>query len=98
MRKGAGGLTPVKTDKAEGFVKIQSTGNASSTLPCLDGRTINRAVHFCTAVYITYLITTSAIITAVQDSAATVTSDFSIYDSTTAAANPTKAETLCDVA
>ena len=25
-------LTPVRTDKAEGFVKIQSTGNASSTL------------------------------------------------------------------
>ena len=35
VRKGAGGLTPVKTDKAEGFVKIQSTGNASSTLSCL---------------------------------------------------------------
>ena len=32
VRKGAVGLTPVKTDKAEGFVKIQSTGNASSTL------------------------------------------------------------------
>ena len=28
-------LTPVKTDKAEGFVKIQSTGNASSALSCL---------------------------------------------------------------
>ena len=35
VRKGADGLTPVKTDKAEGFVKIQSTGNASSTLSCL---------------------------------------------------------------
>ncbi len=35
VRKGAGGLTPVKTDKAEGFVKIQSTGNASSALSCL---------------------------------------------------------------
>ena len=35
VRKGAGGLTPVKTDKAEGFVKIQSTGNASSSPHCL---------------------------------------------------------------
>ena len=35
VRKGVGGLTPVKTDKAEGFVKIQSTGNASSALSCL---------------------------------------------------------------
>ena len=35
VRKGAGGLAPVKTDKAEGFVKIQSTDNANSTLSCL---------------------------------------------------------------
>ena len=35
VRKGAGGLTPVKTDKAEGFVKIQSTGNAGSGHHCL---------------------------------------------------------------
>ena len=28
-------LTPVKTDKAEGFVKIQSTGNAGSSPHCL---------------------------------------------------------------
>ena len=35
VRKGAGGLTPVKTDKAEGFVKIQSTGNAGSSPHCL---------------------------------------------------------------
>ena len=35
VRKGAGGLTPVKTDKAEGFVKIQPTGNASLALSCL---------------------------------------------------------------
>ena len=35
VRKGADGLTPVKTDKAEGFVKIQSTGNAGSSPHCL---------------------------------------------------------------
>ena len=35
VRKGADGLTPVKTDKAEGFVKIQSTGNAGSSPRCL---------------------------------------------------------------
>ena len=35
VRKGAGGLTPVKTDKAEGFVKIQPTGNAGSSPHCL---------------------------------------------------------------
>ena len=35
VRKGAGGLTPVKADKAEGFVKIQSTGNAGSSPRCL---------------------------------------------------------------
>ena len=35
VRKGAGGLAPVKTDKAEGFVKIQSTGNAGSGPRCL---------------------------------------------------------------
>ena len=35
VRKGADGLTPVKADKAEGFVKIQSTGNASLALSCL---------------------------------------------------------------
>ena len=29
-------LTPVKTDKAEGFVKIQSTGNAGSSPHCLN--------------------------------------------------------------
>ena len=37
VRKGADGLTPVKTDKAEGFVKIQSTGNAGSSPHCLKG-------------------------------------------------------------
>ena len=36
VRKGAGGLTPVKTDKAQGFVKIQSTGNAGSSPHCLN--------------------------------------------------------------
>ena len=35
VRKGADGLTPVKTDKAEGIVKIQSTGNAGSSPHCL---------------------------------------------------------------
>ena len=35
VRKGADGLAPVKTDKAEGFVKIQSTGNAGSSPHCL---------------------------------------------------------------
>ena len=35
VRKGAGGLTPVKTDKAEDFVKIQPTGNAGSSPRCL---------------------------------------------------------------
>ena len=35
VRKGAGGLTPVKTDKPEEFVKIQSTGNAGSGSHCL---------------------------------------------------------------
>ena len=35
VRKGAGGLTPVKTDKAEGFVKIQPTGNVGSGSRCL---------------------------------------------------------------
>ena len=35
VRKGAGGLTPVKADKPEGFVKIQSTGNAGSSPRCL---------------------------------------------------------------
>ena len=38
VRKGADGLTPVKTDKAEGFVKIQSTGNAGSSPHCLRWR------------------------------------------------------------
>ena len=42
VRKGAGGLTPVKADKAEGFVKIQSTGNAGSSPRCL--KTIHRIV------------------------------------------------------
>ena len=35
VRKGVGWPAPVKTDKAEGFVKIQSTGNASLALSCL---------------------------------------------------------------
>ena len=41
VRKGADGLTPVKTDKAEGFVKIQSTGNAGSSPHCLGGEPPN---------------------------------------------------------
>ena len=43
VRKGADGLTPVKTDKAEGFVKIQSTGNAGSSPHCL------KRICLCTA-------------------------------------------------
>ena len=35
VRKGAVGLTPVKADNTEGFVKIQSTGNAGSSPHCL---------------------------------------------------------------
>ena len=50
VRKGAGGLTPVKTDKAEGFVKIQSTGNAGSSPRCLSDlvglRQIFKAEYF----------------------------------------------------
>ena len=43
MRKGAGGLAPVKTDNPEGFVKIQSTGNAGSSPRCLSSG--GTAVH-----------------------------------------------------
>ena len=51
VRKGAGGLTPVKADKPEGFVKIQPTGNASSALPCLSerGKTYGREKTDCTS-------------------------------------------------